>query len=85
MAANDWNLTENGLRKVLIFNSFSELTGFLARVGPEADARNHHPDLRVFRATHLEIHLITHDAGTVTDKDYALAEVIDRIVEEFGS
>lgn len=85
MAANDWNLTENGLKKVVVFTTFSELTRFLVLVGPEADARDHHPDLRVFRATHLEIHLITHDAGTVTDKDYALAEVIDRIVEEFGS
>lgn len=84
MAANGWELTEKGLRKVVIFGTFTELTQFLALVGPLADAVCHHPDLRVFRATHLEIVLITHDVGAVTAKDEALAEIIDELLKTPG-
>lgn len=84
MVANGWQLTEKGWRKVLVFASFTELTRFLALLAPEADARDHHPDLRIFRASHLEIHLLTHDVKAVTHKDEALAAVIDELSEDFA-
>lgn len=83
MAASNWSLTEKGLKRVLVFKSFTELTKFLEKLGPEADTCDHHPDLRVFRATHLEIHLVTHDVGKVTEKDEALANVIDQLAKDF--
>lgn len=84
MAANSWELTEKGLRKVYAFRSFTDLTNFLARLGPIADRANHHPDLRVFRAKHLEVYLITHDSGTITSKDEMLAKGMDELVQEWG-
>lgn len=84
MAANGWELTEKGLRKVLVFGTFTELTQFLKLVGPLADAVCHHPDLRVFRATHLEMLLITHDVDAVTAKDETLAEKIDELMKTSG-
>jgi len=84
MVANGWDLTEKGWRKVLIFSSFTELSRFLAALAPEADVRDHHPDLRVFRASRLEIHLITHDAESVTDKDEELAFLIDELASNFS-
>lgn len=83
MAANNWQLTEKGLLKVLHFKSFTDLTRFLTLLGPEADARDHHPDARIFRATYLEIYLITHDRSAITEKDEALARVIDELAEGF--
>lgn len=37
-----------------------------------AEAANHHPDLTIGYKT-VEVRLSTHDAGGITDKDFALA------------
>lgn len=75
----DWLVTENGLFRRLSFNSFSELTQFLAALGPFADEQEHHPDLKIHRAVLLDVTLITHDQGTITEKDHRLAAVIDQL------
>jgi 4a-hydroxytetrahydrobiopterin dehydratase len=81
-ALNDlpgWSHKEDKLKKTYKFNSFREAMGFIVRIGFEAEAANHHPELFNVYST-VEIALSTHDAdGKVTQKDVDLAGDIERI------
>ena len=61
------------------FKNFIEAWGFMSQVAIIAEKQNHHPNWsNVYNQ--VTIRLITHDAGdVVTDKDYKLAEAIDRL------
>jgi 4a-hydroxytetrahydrobiopterin dehydratase len=48
------------------------------RIGIEAEKADHHPEwFNVYNK--LDIWLTTHDAGGVSEKDLALAKIIDRL------
>lgn len=60
------------------FADFSEAFGFMSRVALAAEAMDHHPDWsNVWNK--VDIALSTHDSGSVTDKDIALARRINAI------
>jgi 4a-hydroxytetrahydrobiopterin dehydratase len=61
------------------FKHFKEAMSFLVRVGFEAEAMNHHPEIHnVYRTVTLS--LSTHDAGNkVTQKDVDLARAIQHL------
>lgn len=74
-----WSHADDCLVKTFKFGSFKEAMGFLVRVGFEAEAINHHPDLHNVYNT-VDIKLNTHDAnGRVTQKDVDLAERIEAV------
>lgn len=81
-ALNDlpgWSHADDKLSKTYKFASFREAMGFMVRIGFEAEAADHHPELFNVYST-VEIGLSTHDAdGKVTQKDVDLAEAIERI------
>ncbi len=70
---------ENVLEAEFIFKDFQEAFGFMTRVAFLAEQQGHHPDwTNVWNR--VQIKLCTHDAGNVvTEKDYALAEAIEKI------
>ncbi|MBX2852785.1 MAG: 4a-hydroxytetrahydrobiopterin dehydratase [Phycisphaeraceae bacterium] len=74
-----WSYADDKLTKTYKFNSFREALAFIVRIGFEAEAANHHPELfNVYSA--VTVSLNTHDAGgKVTQKDVALAGEIERI------
>jgi 4a-hydroxytetrahydrobiopterin dehydratase len=45
-------------------------------VGVLAEAAQHHPDI-IIRWNKVTLNLVTHDAGGLTEKDFALAQQID--------
>ena len=74
-----WQEKDNTLYHSYTFNNFIEAFGFMTRVAILAEKHDHHP---TWKNTYnkLEIWLNTHDAGDkVTDKDYALADAIDKL------
>lgn len=74
-----WQEKDNTLYRSYTFKNFSEAFGFMTRVAILAEKHDHHP---TWKNTYnkLEIWLNTHDAGDkVTDKDYALADAIDKL------
>jgi 4a-hydroxytetrahydrobiopterin dehydratase len=74
-----WAYAEGKLSKTYAFGSFREAMGFIVRVGFEAEAMNHHPELFNVYST-VKISLSTHDAGdAVTQKDIDLATEIERV------
>lgn len=72
-----WSYQEQSLQKTFVFQNFREAISFIVRLGFEAEALNHHPELKnVYNK--VEIRLTTHDAGNqVTAKDLQLARQIE--------
>jgi len=77
-----WQETKHGLYKQFNFTDFREAFTFMGKVAEVAEQMNHHPRWEN-EWNVVQIWLITHDQGsTITDKDRALAQAIDAIVED---
>ncbi|MDH5171990.1 MAG: 4a-hydroxytetrahydrobiopterin dehydratase, partial [Gammaproteobacteria bacterium] len=60
------------------FKDFVEAFGFMSRVALLAEAMNHHPEWsNVYNR--VDIHLTSHDAGGISERDFTLANRIDRL------
>ena len=74
----NWVEENDILKKDFRFKGFNEAIAFVNAVAKEANQANHHPDILIHGYSNVEIRLSTHSAGsTVTEKDYALAKIID--------
>ncbi|MEM6853151.1 MAG: 4a-hydroxytetrahydrobiopterin dehydratase [Planctomycetota bacterium] len=74
-----WSHADDRLSKSFEFGGFGEAMSFIVRVGFEAEAVNHHPELRNVYSK-VEVLLATHDAGgKVTQKDVDLARTIEAL------
>ena len=73
-----WSLVEgrDAVKKSFTFDDFSEAWGFMNRVALAAEKADHHPEwFNVYNR--VEITLTTHDAGGLSERDVALARIID--------
>ncbi len=75
-----WRETEHALVRDLAFADFASALAFVQRVGAEAEAAGHHPDVLLHGYRHVRLTLSTHSEGRVTDLDRRLAERIDPLV-----
>lgn len=73
-----WEIKEGKLTKAFTFDGFMGAVGFVNRVAPVAESEGHHPDLQVSWGR-VVVELTTHDAGGLTDKDFKLASLIDKL------
>ena len=73
-----WSFENDRIRKEFRFDNFREAMGFILRISYEAEQADHHPEL--FNCfNRVEISLNTHDSGgKVTEKDFSLAEAIEK-------
>lgn len=74
-----WELLEGRLHREFTFADFSAAWGFMARVALLAERADHHPDWSN-SWNKVVIDLVSHDVGTVTERDVALAEQINRLL-----
>jgi 4a-hydroxytetrahydrobiopterin dehydratase len=73
-----WELVGGKLRRELRFTDFIEAFGCMSSLALVSEAKNHHPDWRnVYNR--LEIELWTHDAGGITELDFAWARAANEI------
>jgi len=80
LALPEWTYVEDraALHRRLVLEDFSAALGLMVRIGIEAEKADHHPEwFNVYNK--LDIWLTTHDAGGLSEKDLALARVIDRL------
>lgn len=66
------------LKRVFLFSNFTEAISFVQKVSEKAEAQNHHPTILI-EYNKVTLTLSTHDEGGVTEKDVALAVLIDTI------
>ena len=73
-----WRLEQNAIEKEFTFKGFPEAVAFVSRLVPEAEAADHHPDIRI---NYKRVTLVysTHSEGGLTEKDFAGAAMADRI------
>lgn len=72
-----WAFEEDMLRRTFEFSTFREAMSFMVRVGFEAEALNHHPELTNVYGQ-VQVALTTHDSGDkVTNQDVELARRIN--------
>ena len=74
-----WRLSGNAIKKQFVFKSFMPAVQFVNRVAERAEAADHHPDIMI-NYRKVTMVLSTHSAGGLTQKDFALANQIDGIV-----
>jgi 4a-hydroxytetrahydrobiopterin dehydratase len=76
----DWEYYEDALHTEFEFDNFKDCMSAMNRIAFECEALNHHPEwTNIYNM--LEIKLTTHDAGGVTELDFQLATIINKIVE----
>ncbi len=73
-----WDLRANRLSRRFSFAGFEAAREFVNKTADIAQAESHHPDI-TWSYNRVLLELSTHDAGGVTDKDFALAKKIDGI------
>jgi 4a-hydroxytetrahydrobiopterin dehydratase len=67
----------DAIRKIWKFRNFSEAWGFMARAALAAEKLNHHPEWSN-KFNVVDVTLITHDCGGLSDLDITLAKQMDR-------
>uniref|UniRef100_A0A7S3PHH5 4a-hydroxytetrahydrobiopterin dehydratase n=1 Tax=Aplanochytrium stocchinoi TaxID=215587 RepID=A0A7S3PHH5_9STRA len=73
-----WEKEAGGLaiKKTFRFNDFVAAFGFMTKVALEAEKACHHPEwFNVYNT--VEVRLTTHDASGLSNKDFALARIMD--------
>ncbi|MEZ5914625.1 MAG: 4a-hydroxytetrahydrobiopterin dehydratase [Parvularculaceae bacterium] len=76
--APGWTLGGEGrsISRAFAFADFNAAFGFMTRVALAAEKADHHPDwTNIYNR--VEVTLTTHDAGGLTEKDFALAGAIN--------
>ncbi|MGE5152693.1 MAG: 4a-hydroxytetrahydrobiopterin dehydratase [Bdellovibrio bacteriovorus] len=74
-----WSLAEGKLHKVFVFQDFVHAFGFMTSAALVAESMNHHPEwCNVYNR--VTVDLRTHDAGGITELDFALARRLEDLV-----
>lgn len=74
----DWSKRGKTIVRTFVFKDFPAAIKFVNAVAKLAEKAWHHPDIDI-RWNKVTIVLTTHDAGGLTEKDFALAKKFDRL------
>ncbi len=74
----DWALEGSSIVKDHTFTDYKQALEFVNKVGEVAEKHNHHPSI-ILDYTFVHLTLTTHSEHTLTDKDFLVAEEIDKI------
>ena len=80
----DWRRRSKVIHREFTFADFPVAMRFVNAVARAAEAANHHPDIDI-RWNRVRLALSTHDAGGLTEKDFALAARCDGLAKKSGA
>ena len=72
----EWSAGSDNLQRTFGFDDFIGAMSFVSRVADLAEQQQHHPDIMI-RYNKVTLTLRTHDAGGITEKDFAFAREMD--------
>ncbi len=75
---NGWAVTPQGVQKQFVLDNFLSAMNLVNRTADLAEQAQHHPDIFI-SYNKVTFTLMTHDAGGITEKDFALASRIEAI------
>jgi 4a-hydroxytetrahydrobiopterin dehydratase len=73
-----WTRDENEIVRSFDRGDFNGALAFVNAIGTAANAADHHPDLALSWGD-VMVRLSSHDAGGLTERDFALARTIDAL------
>ncbi len=74
----DWSIEHDKLHREYGFKNFVEAFGFMTQAALVAERSNHHPEwCNVYNR--VVVDLMTHEAGGITQRDFALATAMEEI------
>jgi 4a-hydroxytetrahydrobiopterin dehydratase len=74
----DWEGSPERLRRSIEFADFPTAVEFINQLAPRCEELDHHPDLGL-RWRWVDVELVTHSAGGVTELDVTLAGIVDEL------
>jgi 4a-hydroxytetrahydrobiopterin dehydratase len=74
-----WTLESDAIARDFDFKDFRASLAFVESVADIAEEQDHHPDI-VISYSRVRLFLSTHKVGGLTEKDFALAAAIDRLL-----
>ena len=74
-----WSVEGESIRKQYTFDGFSSAVAFIVRIGFDAEAADHHPDILLSNYKKVALTFTTHSEGGLTAKDFEGAEAADRV------
>jgi 4a-hydroxytetrahydrobiopterin dehydratase len=77
-----WTQGGGAIRKQFVFDGFPSAVAFVVRVGFDAEAADHHPDVLISNYRKVTLTFTTHSAGGLTEKDLAGAERAEGVFKE---
>jgi 4a-hydroxytetrahydrobiopterin dehydratase len=77
-AVPDWKKKGDEIARMFQFRDFPAAMKFVDAVAELAEKAQHHPDIDI-RWNKVALALTTHDAGGLTEKDFALAKKFDKL------
>ncbi len=80
---DDWRKLAQALHARYRTGDFMAGLDFVRAVAEAAEQANHHPDITLTYG-HVDVKLVSHDAGQVTERDLSLAQRISEIARERG-
>lgn len=75
-----WEISADGawLVRRFAFKNFKQAIAFVNQAGEIAEAQKHHPDIKLGWG-YAELQVQSHDAGGITERDFALVEAVQGI------
>ncbi|HIK13074.1 MAG TPA: 4a-hydroxytetrahydrobiopterin dehydratase [Oscillatoriaceae cyanobacterium M33_DOE_052] len=73
-----WTVEGKKITTKKVFKDFIEAIAWVNKLVEPAEQAGHHPDISI-SYNKVTVSLTTHDAGGLTAKDFALAEVISNL------
>jgi 4a-hydroxytetrahydrobiopterin dehydratase len=73
----DWKRDGDTITRTVRRRDWLDAIALLSTVAPEAERRNHHPDVCITGYRDVTFRLTTHSKGGITERDIGLATWID--------
>jgi len=78
-----WGLEQTSIRRKFTFAGFADALAFVVRLGFEAEAADHHPDIFI-NYKRVTLTYTTHSEGGLTEKDFAGAAKASELAAAMG-
>ena len=75
----EWTREGEVIRRQYVFDGFASAVAFVVRIGFDAEAADHHPDILMSNYKKVTVSFSTHSEKGLTEKDFEGAERADRV------
>jgi 4a-hydroxytetrahydrobiopterin dehydratase len=79
LRGSEWQREGDAITREWKLEDFAQAIAFVNRIAAAAEERNHHPDILVHSWNKVRLTLSSHSAGGLTELDFELAGVFDRL------